>query len=150
MLPSIYFIMLNKFNPLDFIVYTKKHPKEWIEYCEVLIDPNGAIILCRPSHQETAIQYAAEINGVEKEDIMRDIHLEFSPFHYLIGKYGLVGVWYTFGIYSGYKGLNQFQKHTLELLKKNNLISQDFELSSTNEFNLFLKRYGKKEGTDNA
>ena len=81
---------------------------------------------------------------------MRDIHLEFSPFHYLIGKYGLVGVWYTFGIYSNYKGLNQFQKHTLELLKKNNLISKDFELSATNEFNLFLERYGKKEEVVNV
>ena len=144
--------MLNKFNPFDFIVYTKKHPDDWIEYCEVLIDPNGAIILCRPSHQETAIEYAAEIDGVDRETILADIHMEFSPMNYIIGKYGLIAVWYAFGIYSNYKGINQFQKRTLEFLKKNNLISQDFDLSPTNEFNLFLERYGKskKEETTNA
>ena len=144
--------MVNKFSVLDFIIYTKKHPSEWIHYCEILIDPNGGIILCRPSHQETAIEYAASIENVEKEAIWADIHREFSPLHYLIGKYGLVAVWYEFGIYSNYKGLNQFQKHTLDLLKKNNLISQDFEATPTYEFNLYIERYinSKKEETSNA
>jgi hypothetical protein len=144
--------MLNKFSPFDFLVYTKIHPMEWIHYCEIIIDPNGAIILARPSHQEAVIEYAATINEVDREAILADIGLEFSPFHYLIGKYGLVAVWYGFGIYSNYKGLNQFQKHTLDILKKNNLISQEFELSPTNEYNLSIERYGepKKEETTNA
>ena len=142
--------MLNKFNPLDFIIYTKKHPSDWIQYCEVLIDPNGAVILCRPSHQETAVQYAMCIEDKERDSIREEIPMEFSPFHYLIGKYGLVGIWYEFGIYSNYKGLNQFQKHTLDLLRNNNLISDTFELSPTNEFNLYIERYGKKEEVVNV
>ena len=144
--------MLNTFNPLEFIVHTKKHPTKFINYCEILINPNGAIILCSPSHIETAIEYAATIDGVKREDIIANIHMEFSPLHYLVGKYGLVAIWYEFGIYSNYKGLNQFQKRTIDMLKKNNLISEEFELTPTNEYNLYLDRYvkSKKEETNNA
>lgn len=138
--------MLNKFNVFDFIMYTKKHPLDWIQYCEVLIDPDGAIILCRPSHIETAIEYAADINNTSKENVKADMYMnrEFSPLHYIVGKYGLVAVWYGFGLYSNYKGINDAQRKAINNLKNNKLISEDFELSGTNEYNLYLDRYGEK------
>jgi murein DD-endopeptidase MepM/ murein hydrolase activator NlpD len=42
----------------DFVKYVKDHPMNFINYCEIMINPFGRIIMCNPSHEQTAIKWA--------------------------------------------------------------------------------------------
>lgn len=144
----LFLIMLNRFNALEFVAYTKKHPSDFIQYCEILVDPNGAVILCRPSHIETTIEYIMTLKGIEREEVVKEAPMLYSPLHFFIDKYGLIAVWYSMCIYSEYKGINQFQRRTLDMLKRNGLIDLDSYEGSTNEYRLYLDRENIEEVED--
>lgn len=125
---------------LEFINYTKAHPLNFINYCEVLIDQYGAIIICKPSHPETALQYVATYCNKTRQQIIDEIPNDCLPLDWCVDRYGLIAVWHNGYICSSYKnGPNRFQKRAIKLLLKNNLIKEDF-IERANEYVLYLKR----------
>ena len=70
-------------NPQQFIDMTKLHSKEWIRYCEILINEQGNILLARPSHMERLILYMMEIEKINRQDVFKLIPFECSPLYYI-------------------------------------------------------------------
>ena len=128
-------------NIYEFIEFTKQNKDRFINYCEVLIDPKGNIIICKPSHTATAVQYAAEFDNKTILHIKNEIPFTCSALEWCIDKYGLVAVWYFGFMYSDYKnGPNRFQKRTINLLIRNDLIDADYKSWPTHEYKLYLYR----------
>lgn len=130
-------------NILDFIQITKENPLEFITYCEIIILPGGDIELVSPSHTETALEIAARLEGITKDELKSNIPKYVEPLSYIVSKYRLVAVWYNSILYNK---LNRFQKHTIDLLKYNELISKEPIIYETNEYQNYLKR--KKKGLE--
>lgn len=130
-------------NILKFIHYTKENPLKFITYCEIMILPTGGIELVNSSHTETALEIAARLECITKDELKSSIPKYVEPLNYIVSKYGLVAVWYNNIMYNK---LNRFQKHTIDLLKYNELISKEPIIYETNEYQNYLKR--KKKGLE--
>lgn len=129
----------------DFIEYTKKNPLNFINYCEVIIDPYGNIIIANPSHTETALKYAMEKENKTRDQIIQELREIFClPLEWVVDKYGLIAVWNCGYMYSSYKrSPNRFQKRTLNILLKNNLIKEEYVRPASEYKNyLFRKSMG--------
>ena len=132
---------MEKFNVYDFIEFTKRNPKSFIRYCEIIIDLYGNIILALPSHQEAVIKYAMEKEHQSRKEVAKSIPISYSPFAWLLDKYGLIAVWYEGYEYGTYKNKkpNRFQRKSLVLLKKYGLIDPEW-IEQTNEYEVYLCR----------
>lgn len=134
-----YGVSNKKYSIEEFIELTKKNPDEWNHYCEIIIDNDGQVILARPSHQICLLQYYCDKENIKMEDAEEYIPREFSPEHFIIDKYNLISVWYE-SILSSYRGPNEAQLKSLELLKENKLIIPEYLMDKTNEYHLYLYR----------
>lgn len=67
-------------------IETYKH----INYCEIIIKPNGEILEAIPSHIECLIK----ILGLPREAVQELIPISDSPISWLVRKTGCVSVWY--------------------------------------------------------
>ena len=135
-----YEISNKKYSIEEFIELTKKNPDEWNHYCEIIIDNDGQVLLARPSHQMCLLQYYCDKENIKMEDIEKYIPREFSPVHFIVDKYDLISVWYA-SILSSSKGPNEAQLKSLELLRKNKLITPGYLImTKTNEYHLYLYR----------
>lgn len=63
-------------NILDFLYYVKLHDMEFINYCEIIIDPKGMIHLARPSHTEKIIELRCIESGQTDQDIWHEIPVQ--------------------------------------------------------------------------
>ena len=124
---------------LDFLDYAKKHPDEFRNYCEIIIDDIGGIHFAHPSHQEKTLRMYCKKHNMTKEQFLLHLPNCYSPFHWILQKERWIGVWYN-TIIMPYEGMNRFQLRTIELLKRNGLISSDFHAETTNEYKLYLYR----------
>lgn len=129
-----------KFTIDEFIDHTKKNKYGYINYCEVIIDPLGNIIECIPSHTETVIAYVMEKENKTREEIKNDIPKLCLPLEWCVDKYGLIAVWYCGYMHSSYKkSPNRFQRRSLDILKKNGLIIEDY-IQPASEYKNYLYR----------
>jgi hypothetical protein len=133
--------MLNRMSIFEFIKHTKENPLKFINYCEVLLTRFGDVIICNPSHTETAIEYVMNKCDKSREEIMDEIPALCLPLEWLVDKYGLVAVWNCGYLYSS-SSFNKFQKRSIKLLIKNNLLKEYDELfiKPATEYKLYLKR----------
>lgn len=67
---------------------------EHIYYCEILIEPDGGIRRCIPSHQET-LKMLCEPLYPDVDDVWDVIPLD-CPFEWMLDRTGCVAVWYDF------------------------------------------------------
>ena len=126
---------------IEFIKFTKQYKYKFINYCEVLIDPKGYIIITNPSHVLTAITYIATHNNKTIEEVRNEVPIEYSPLHWYIYKYGLMSVWYDYCLHSTYKKCpTKFQKRSLNLLIRKGLVSNNITITRAYEYTLYLKR----------
>lgn len=133
-----------KLKNMDVKDFIEEYGKEWKNYCEIIIDKNGKIYLARPSHQQFLIYYMSVIEGITGKEVIDKIPINFSPLHIIVDRYKLVSVWYEGGIgYSGVR-LNRKIMTTIKKLKIAKLLSKDFSIYETNEYEVYLKRGGKK------
>ena len=100
----------------EFLDEVKRNPNKWINYCEIIILRSGLIIISNPSHTESVIAYAMKQEKITREELMNNIPKTCLPLEWIVDKYGLVAYWYS-GYMESSKGLNKFQKHTINLLK---------------------------------
>lgn len=131
---------MDKFNIYDFVKYAKQSGR-YISYCEIIIDPYGNIIECKPSHTETVVEYAMEKENKSREEIKNEIPKLCSPLEWIVDKHGLIAVWYCGYMYGTYKNkkLNRFQRRSLDILIKNGLIKEEYVQPAT-EYCKYLYR----------
>ena len=60
------------FNAAEFIEYVRRNKHNFIQYCEVLIDRDGNIIRCVPSHAETVLKYVMREEGKTREEVINE------------------------------------------------------------------------------
>lgn len=125
----------------QFIAYTKEHPTEWINYCEVLMTKTGDIILARPSHAEAAIQYASDLELKSVDEIKDFLRKEMlSPSEFYAGKYRLLSIWYDYIVADSLMDITRYQEDSLKKLKDAGLISADYQLQRSREYRNYLIR----------
>ena len=129
-----------KYNIYDFINYIKKNHKNFINYCEIIIDRYGNIIICRPSHTETVLKYVMEKENKTRDEVMNNIPITCSPLKWCVDKYGLIAIWHCGYIYGTYKRKqpNRFQRRSINILIENGLIKDNG--TPTREYSLYLYR----------
>lgn len=129
-----------KYTVYEFIEYTKQHPLDWINYCEIVVLPNGMIVLAKPSHQEAVIQYAMKKENKTKSQLMGFLMGDIlSPIQFFVDKYSLLAIWYN-QILTGSNGVNRFQQHTINELKRSGLLSESIFTYDTKEYKNYLER----------
>ena len=101
---------------LSILSFFKQYRNKWINYCEIIIDSDGKIIIANPSHTEMMLK----LTGRSREDIYSEMPIMASPIHWFVDYLGYVSVWYDFQIVP--KSLNEKQKRTLELLANHKMI----------------------------
>ena len=96
-----------------------QHKKTYINYLEVLIEPNGHVLYAVPSHQELAIRLACEKRGWSRKRLCNECPEEFySDFlSWVLGLTGCISVWNT--LYVGKP--NEVQKSVLRELRASGL-----------------------------
>lgn len=142
---------LMKYRIHDFIDKVKTEPMKWINYCEILLDPIGNVILISVSHQETAIQYMCDKESITRNDIIDIIKVDLcDPLEFIVDKHNLVAVWYECYMHSN--RINRLQKRSLEILKENNLIRHTPKVSEVDEYRRYIYRHKmmKKGGAPNG
>lgn len=107
----------------DFIDYANKNPLKFIDYCEIIINEYGGVLMARPSHTEAAIQYIMKKEKLSRKEVLSNIPNECSPLEWIVDKYGLIAVWYSGYMYSTYKKINRAQKKTIKELMRHLLIN---------------------------
>lgn len=125
-----------------FINYTKRHPLKWINYCEILIDSDGSVILARPSHQEALIKYCMKKYSMTREDYLDTVPM-WCGNSYIVEKENLICVWYReLLLPKKILELNNFQLHTIEKLEETGLIMprNSRQDSVANDYSCYLYR----------
>ena len=131
---------MERLNIHDFIKYTKENKLKFINYCEIILDPYGKVIICNPSHSETALAYAMEKENKTREEMKKEIPITCLPLEWCVDKYGLIAVWHCGYMYSSYKRTpNRFQRKSLNILLENGLIKEEY-CKPASEYKLYLER----------
>ena len=60
---------MEKYRIFEFIDHVKQNKDDYINYCEIIIDPYGNIIKANPSHSEAVVSYAMEKENKTREQI---------------------------------------------------------------------------------
>lgn len=94
----------------------EKHKETFVNYLEVLIEPNGHVRYAVPSHQELAIRLACKAKGWTRKKLSdmcpKEYYCDFLT--WLLGLTGCVAVWNS--MYMG--NLNEQQSETLKRLSE--------------------------------
>ena len=88
----------------------KKHKETFVNYLEVLIEPDGHVLYAVPSHQELAIKLACEAKGWTREQLNNacppEYYFDFLP--WVLSHTGCIYVWNDF--YVGKANKTQLDK----------------------------------------
>lgn len=91
-----------------------------INYCEVIIHPDGTIEEARPSHFESLIRYM----NLPREVIYELMPISDSPISWLVRKTECVAVWYKHQLLP-FKEITKAQRYVLKELANANKIKLD-------------------------
>ena len=131
---------IKKYTVYEFLNKVKSEPFKWINYCEIIILQSGLIIIANPSHQEAILKYIKDKYHYEsRQSVIDSIPKLCMPLEWFIDKHNLVAFYYQ-GYIESSKGLNRFQKHTIQILKDNNLLCDDPFVRVSNEYKNYLYR----------
>ena len=124
--------MMNNFlhGPQSINTFIEFHNTHHINYCEVIIHPNGDIEYCIPSHQETLLRMC----NISKEEFRKRIFSCDEIMIELCNESGCVAVWYD--LYVNPNNMTTEQFDSLTLLQKNNCISSKLVLNTDSGYHL--------------
>lgn len=118
-----------------FILHTKRNPMKYINYCEIIIEPDGEIRICKGCHVMMMAEYGRKqyIKETGKEidktsfyqleqEYMNEIGDYFLPLEYFCDKYQLIPVWYNGYMYS-VRGITKEQESVIKKLIDEGLIT---------------------------
>ena len=119
---------------LDFIKFAHDNSDDFINYLEAIMDARGMIYLVCPSHMQTIIDLAEKQHNINYLD---EFGVDESPIHILVSKYNYISIWYdNIMIHK----INRLQERSLKLLKKYKLLSNDCNVTISNEYDNYLYR----------
>lgn len=107
---------------LTFEEFNKEYKSKWINYCEIIIDKEGMIIIANPSHTEAMLR----LTGETRDIIYKKMPIYASPIHWFVKYLEYVSVWNKFQLIP--ETINIFQMKTLELLEYNGFIKYNPEV----------------------
>lgn len=137
---------MNILRRKQFLQLAKKN--KWKKYCEIIITRGGRIMLAVPSHQYCLLNYLYEKEHVDDEWYRNNISTRLSPTHFVVDKYGLISVWYDNIIYSKEKDISKAQMETLNMLRDNDLLSDNCIKEPTLEYMYHLIDIGERTYDD--
>lgn len=106
---------------LEVAEFLLKYKKIWINYCEIIIDKDGKIIIANPSHIEAMLRLTKR----NREDIYNEMPITASPIHWFVNYLEYVSVWNNFQICP--KSLTLSQYETLQILESEGFIKINIE-----------------------
>ena len=101
----------------------ESHKNTFVNYLEVLIEPNGHVLYAVPSHQELAIKLACKAKGWTREQLNDACPPEyyFDFLVWVLSLTGCISVWNDF-----YMGkANEAQLNTLKKMKEAGIYKGD-------------------------
>ena len=103
--------------------FIEHHNSNFINYCEVVIHPDGCIEYCIPSHQQTLIRLSGKSQSElsNEIDIMSDVLIE------LCNITGCISVW--FNMYVNPNIVTDAQFYSLLQLRENKCICPELPLT---------------------
>lgn len=116
----------------EFINHVKENADRYIDYCEVLINPKGEIILSRPSHTEAVVREAMSIENCTRDELDKMIPENCYPLSFLCDKYNYCVVWYH-SIMAPLHVSNE-QAKTIKALYDNNIVSHSAGIDIMEEY----------------
>lgn len=71
------------------------HSKYFINYCEVIIWPDGKIEYCVPSHNEKLIQVYAQQHGLSRDDAVQELQVRYGidAIYEIMKETGIIEIW---------------------------------------------------------
>lgn len=118
-----------RFTLQEFLNY---HPYHHVNYCEIIIHPNGDISYCVPSHQERLIKEC----GIEREKLYDLIPIDCDVLDWLIDKTGCAAIWFEFGFLPA--KYTQEQLNSLNKLKTYRCLNRDFRCRTTEKIGVYI------------
>lgn len=105
-------ILKSKFN-FEF------HGKNFIQYCEVIITPNGEVRYAIPSHEQAILKYLSEKNNMSIKEIMKEYNTLpcCDIYDRLLEESGCILVWYDRYAYSRFHTITYEQFISLKNLE---------------------------------
>lgn len=116
----------------EFINHVKENANRYVDYCEVLINPKGEIILGNPSHTEALIREAMSIENCTRDELDKMIPYNCSPLHFICDKYNYCAVWYNTILTPLH--VSKEQAETIKALYGNNIVSLKAGVNLTEEY----------------
>ena len=107
---------------LEFEEFNLRYKDRWINYCEIIIDKEGKIIIANPSHVEAMLKLTKRT----REDIYNEMPITASPIHWFVKYLEYVSGWNKFQLVP--KSLTLAQYETLQLLENYNYIKYNAEV----------------------
>lgn len=125
---------------MDIKEYINTH-KDYINYCEAIIYPDGSIEDAIPSHTEKLI----EITKEDRDILCDKMPIEAGPVAWLVDYTNCCSVWYNMGMLP--ENLTKEQEYTIEKLKEHGILSSDFV--ATKNFEMRICNFHKIMLTSN-
>lgn len=121
------------------------HNKEYHNYCEIIILPDGDVQYANPSHQYKlctlyGLDYLTDIldNSSRYLELLNRIPMEASPTHWMIEDLGVISCWFSYCIAP--IRYTDAQIEALQTLRKHHCISSEFNVDVTIEKTLLQIR----------
>lgn len=130
-------------NIKTLVDYVEGHRKEFVNYFETLLYPNGKIELARPSHVEALYRYCMIREKKSRESLLDSMPVSFAPLEFICEKYGIISIWYYEMITPPKEKITEEQHNSLQLLIENNIIPSNIRCRETHEYSLYLERKEK-------
>lgn len=118
-----------RFTLQEFLNY---HPYHHVNYCEIIIHPNGDISYCVPSHQERLIKEC----GIEREKLYDLIPIDCDVLDWLIDKTDCAAIWFEFGFLPN--DYTEEQTDSLIQLKQHGCIAKDFRCMTVDRKEVYI------------
>lgn len=106
-------------SPFD----VETHKQNFINYCEVIIWPDGKIEYAVPSHNEALIKAYAKQHGLSRDEAVEEARLRFGFYAIdsIMKETGIIEVWYDY--LHNETPLTENQRSSLSMLLENDCIS---------------------------
>jgi hypothetical protein len=134
--------------------FIKEHKKQYVNYCEAIIHPNGDMEYAIPSHQHKLMMcYGIDQNDIWNQTpkymkLLDSIPIDSSMVHWMVEDLNVVSVWYDILILPLYYTSSQIT--SIKKLMKEGCVYNEPDIDVSIEKTLIRMRYAASEETLNG
>lgn len=85
-------VLSNEYLYMDF--HARVHGQVFIDYCEVILWPDGKVEYAMPSHNEALIKAYANKHNIARDDVVEKFYNNFDCYEEMMRDTGIVQIWY--------------------------------------------------------